>query len=503
MLVIVACLVIAGAASVSFHTGGARAATAPFNQNLVMSDGVFDASGTMTTAQIQAKLNASSNSCLKNYTATVPTGYSTYTTTTSSAATVIQAAATLWGVNPQVLLVTLEKEQGLVTGGSGCSSWRYWAAMGYNCPDGSGSYSYPALGITSTCVKRQSDAGFAAQVNHGAWQLAFNRQRAEGNLYWNNSSTTSNYGFNTAGYRQAYAGAPSIYYDGWYTISGVAVYMTNGATASLYSYTPYVSANQGFYSLFTSWFGSTTTPTGTTVSPTTAKTPPTTKATTTTTTTTVPLTLSGADGAYVDSVYRLFVGRPSTTGEKSIWATSFATGGTKSAFVNFLLASPEYWRYEVARDYVLILHRAADAGGLNLWSARLAANGRNDSVLAGFAGSDEYFRSRSKNDNATYLTNLYLDFLNRNVDPSGFAHWMAILTNGSMSRTAIATSILQSGEYRTQVVNANYLRVLGRSADVGGRTHWVAVYQAHRRESDVQAGLALSGEGVAYLSSLR
>ncbi len=482
----VAALLVAGVvAGAGLRADRARAATAAFDRNKIISNALFDASTTMDATQIQQFLNRYPNSCLRNYRAPLPTGYSTYGGTVP-AAKVIEAAARLWGTNPQVLLVTLEKEQSLVTGGAGCASWRYWSAMGYGCPDGGARYDYPALGITGTCVMFQSWAGFAAQVNRGSWQLQFNRQRAEGNLYWKGFESTTNYGFNTPGWRQARAGAPSRYEDGWATIDGQAVFMSNGATASLYTYTPHLSANQAFFSLFTSWFGSTAPP------PTTAP------------TTTVPsLPLDGPEAAYVDSLYRVFVGRPATVGEKTIWLTSFASGASTSTAVTHLLGSMEYSRYEVARDYVLILHRAPDPGGQDMWSAALARDGRNDRVIASFAGSAEYYQSRSKSDDATFVTNLYQDFLGRNVDPTGFNHWMAVLGDGSTSRTAVARAILDSGEYRTRLVDGTYRRVLGRAADPAGAAHWSLVFQSTRRVSDVQAGLAKSPEGFSYLSSLR
>ncbi len=485
VLAVAALLVVGVVGGIGLRTDRARAATAAFDKNLIISNALFDASTAMDATQIQQFLNRYPNSCLRNYQAPLPTGYSTYGGKVS-AAKVIEAAARLWGTNPQVLLVTLEKEQSLVTGGVGCASWRYWSAMGYGCPDGGARYDYPALGITGTCVMYESWAGFAAQVNRGSWQLQFNRQRAEGNLNWKGFQSTTNYGYNTPGWRQASAGAPSRYEDGWATIDGQAVFMTNGATASLYTYTPHLSANQAFSSLFTSWFGSTGPP---------PTTPP---------VTTVPrLSLEGPEAAYVDSLYRVFVGRPATVGEKTIWLTSFSSGASTSTAVTHLLASMEYSRYEIARDYVLILHRAPDPGGHDAWSATLAGNGRNDLVLASFAGSDEYYRSRSKSDDATFVTNLYQDFLGRNVDATGFAHWTAILTDGSMSRTTVARAILDSGEYRTKLVDETYRRVLGRAADPAGVDHWGRVFQSTRRVSDVQSGLAKSSEGFSYLSSLR
>jgi hypothetical protein len=52
----------------------------------------------------------------------------------ASAAQVIHAIATACGINPRVLIVTLQKEQGLVTS-TKPTEYMYRAAMGFGCPD--------------------------------------------------------------------------------------------------------------------------------------------------------------------------------------------------------------------------------------------------------------------------------------------------------------------------------------------------------------------------------
>lgn len=483
-VVIVALLVVAGGV-VASGTPRARAAGAAYDRNMILSSQVFDAVGTMSTAQIQAFLDRYPNSCLRNFSDRIPTGYSTYVGT-GSAAQVIRSAATLWDVNPQVLLVTLEKEQSIVTGGAGCASWRYWSAMGYGCPDGGAQYSYPTLGITSTCVSNINWAGFSAQVNRGAWQLQFNRQRAEGNLNWKGFSSTPNYGFNTAGYRQAYAGAPSYYYDGWATIDGTPVFMTNGVTATLYTYTPHLSANKSFYDLFTNWFGSVTGPPPT-VAPTA---PPTTIRPT-----------SPADLTYIDRVHRVFMGRAATTGEKHLWGTYLTQGGSRAGFVDHVVGTAEYNRNLVSQAYVSVLGRTVDDSGLASWTDVLTSTGRDDSMYAGLAGSAEYFQTRAKGDNLRFLDSMYQEFLGRSVDMDGVATWGSQLVDGSMNRTQVTFAVLQSAEYAKRVVGRSYAVVLGRWPDPSGWDYWSGAYLRTHRAASVAASLAASAEGYANLSS--
>lgn len=274
-----------------------------FTANDLVDDGVFDNTSTMNAAQIDAWLNNNfgSTSCISTshlFSAPEPTGYSpspspgvfSYSGNVS-AGTVIYDAAHIYGVNPQVLLATLQKEQSLVTGAGGCTVLGDTAAMGYGCPDGGTTHNYsssdlpaplfyynnsPVWGVNGTCVNTGAKAGFSQQVIHGAWLLAFGRQRSEGNTGWNvqltnfpnNGNSWNNSddpptvygGPMTQGTRATYSGGPSTYYDGYTTIDSQSVHMDTGATAALYWYTPHFAGNQNFVNLFTGWFGSPTTP---------------------------------------------------------------------------------------------------------------------------------------------------------------------------------------------------------------------------------------------------
>jgi hypothetical protein len=270
--------VFAAVAMVFIQSGTASAA---FNANRLIDDGIFNNVGSMSAAQIDAFLNAR-NSCISTnsgFSAVDPIGYSPsggyQYGGNVSAGTVIAHAAQAYDLNPQVLLVTLQKEQSLVTSTS-CSTNTIAKAMGYACPDGGSSYSYSGLnlytrnGTTYTsasgiCVNSAAKAGFTQQVIRAAWLLKFGQQRSLGNIGWaivrgnwdNSDDLQSCYsGPVTEGYRQVCPSGPTTYYDGLRTIDGTTVHMDTGATAALYWYTPHFHGNQNFVSLFESWFGS-------------------------------------------------------------------------------------------------------------------------------------------------------------------------------------------------------------------------------------------------------
>lgn len=211
-----------------------------YTQGRLIDDQVFDNSGTMNESQIQDFLS-SKGPCLVNYQSadfdySIATGW-TYGSNVS-AAHIIFKASQEWGLNPQVILTTLQKEQSLITGTS-CDSWRYNSAMGYACPDSGGCDTHYA--------------GFTKQVLWGSWQLKFNKERSLGNTGWNGDGNITYVGFMTQGSYKRCDSCVTISYDGNATIDGQVIHLENGATASLYTYTPHLG--QSFPGLFTQWFG--------------------------------------------------------------------------------------------------------------------------------------------------------------------------------------------------------------------------------------------------------
>lgn len=261
-----------------------------FNRNRIIDDTVFDNSNAMNANTIDTFLNRFPQSCISpgsGFQARIPSGYSptggyTYGAY-GSAGDVIDASAKIYGLNPQVLLTTLEKEQSLVTGRNSSSycapgndnNHKYASAVGYGCPDSGTSYSYSNLdlyrrnGVTQssvgpTCVNSAIKAGFSQQVIRAAWLLKFGQQRAKGNIGWgvqtgswnNSDDPQSCYGGPmTQGTFQRCPSGATVYYDGYTTIDGNPVRMESGASAALYWYTPHFHGNENFFSLFTGWFG--------------------------------------------------------------------------------------------------------------------------------------------------------------------------------------------------------------------------------------------------------
>ncbi len=157
-----------------------------------------------------------------------------------SAAHIIWQAAQDYRINPQVLIVLLQKEQGLITD-SFPNSVQYRSATGYGCPD------------TAACSSRYY--GFKNQVRNAA---ALFRAVLDGG--WTNYPLGNNY----------------IQYNPNSGCGGSWVNIRSLATSALYRYTPYqpnasalaagygagdscgAYGNRNFYSYFEDWFGGAT-----------------------------------------------------------------------------------------------------------------------------------------------------------------------------------------------------------------------------------------------------
>lgn len=210
--------------SISSEVNQAKAADAKqFDAGYIISDSKFYNSNSMTATQIQTFLNEqvptchpskdsnpSSIVCLKNYkTTTIAKKADAYCSgytggKTQTAAQIIDGVARSCGVSQQVLLVLLQKENGLVTH-DWPSPWRYKTAMGFGCPD------------TAACDSQYY--GFFNQVFNAARQYK---------LYKANPSSYQ--------YR---VGTNVIQWHPNVSCGTSTVKIRNQATAGLYNYTPY------------------------------------------------------------------------------------------------------------------------------------------------------------------------------------------------------------------------------------------------------------------------
>jgi len=238
-------------------------AASNFEAGRIIDDSVFTDKNSMSAGDIQAFLNSKVTSCDTWGTQTSEFGGGTrrqwgearglyppytclkdYSENSKSAAQVIYDVAQEFAINPQVLIVLLQKEQGLVTD-TWPTSTQYKTATGYGCPD------------TAPC-----DSQYFGLTNQLRWSGRMFR------AILNNSPTW---------YTPYVLGDNYIQYSPTSSCGGSTVNIQNRSTQALYNYTPYqpnqaaldagwgqapcgAYGNRNFYLYFTSWFGNTTGP---------------------------------------------------------------------------------------------------------------------------------------------------------------------------------------------------------------------------------------------------
>jgi hypothetical protein len=229
-----------------------------FEAGYIISDALFYDSGTMSAAAIQSFLvhkgiscvAGSGRTCLKDYRETTGTRAADrfctggLTRASETAAQIIANVAVSCRINPQVLIVMIQKEEGLVSASAGGrTTVEYRSAMGYGCPD--------------TAVCNSQYYGFFNQVYSAAHQFQY-------------------YAKNPMGYAHRAGLVNQVLYSPNAACGSSAVYISNQATVDLYNYTPYqpnaaalaagygggdscsAYGNRNFWNYFTDWFGPTT-----------------------------------------------------------------------------------------------------------------------------------------------------------------------------------------------------------------------------------------------------
>jgi peptidoglycan hydrolase-like protein with peptidoglycan-binding domain len=235
-----------------------------WNAGKIITDELFFDPNAMSPAGVQTFLNEkvptcrAGYTCLKSYTtssdskAANPMCQAYQGMASESAANIIWKVAQACGVSPKVILVMLQKEQGLVLD-TYPTARQYKYAMGNDCPDTGG------CGAT---------AGFFAQVYGGTYMLK---------RYTHPPGTGPGTNYSTD-FKSMYA--VGSYSSILYTVAGTAgcgdkrksVYVSNQATHALYVYTPYTPndaalaagwgtatcgayGNRNFFRYYSLWFG--------------------------------------------------------------------------------------------------------------------------------------------------------------------------------------------------------------------------------------------------------
>jgi hypothetical protein len=410
----------------AFSSPAAAVAGSDFAAGEIISDVVMYDTSTMSVAGIQGFLNEKGGTCKSGYTclATYTQTTSNYTVPTSggydqgvcqpyvgakneTAATIIYKVAHYCGVNPQAILVILQKEESLVTA-TAPTSLTYRKAMGYGCPD------------TASCSA--NFYGFFKQVYWGARAMA----RPVGNYK---------------------PGAKSnIHYSTKTSCGTKAVTVVNKATSNLYTYTPYVPnraalnnlkgagdscssyGNRNFWFYFNSWFGSTVLP--------------------------------QSDIAYVEASYQDLLGNAATTAQQYTGAKTLVKHPSRYDFAKSLLTGSSYRVSQILSDYTAISGVAPTSAKATEYLNEIEKGTmKQDDLIPYLLARSGYYTTLGGTPTA-YISAVYQYLLDR--APTDVELAAGITDLKKHTREHFARLIWDTPEYDTLVANADYQKYLLR-----------------------------------------
>jgi pimeloyl-ACP methyl ester carboxylesterase len=186
-----------------------------------------------------------------------------------------------------------------------------------------------------------------------------------------------------------------------------------------------------------------------------------------------PAACAGDTGsaAFVCAAYEDLLGRAPDAAGLAFWSAALARGTSHTTVATDIAGSPEYRNDLVTSYYRDFLGRSPDQPALAHWDALLGSGEADQGVLAAILGSKEFY-AHSGGTPGGFVSALYHDLLGRLPDPKSLTAAEQHLGAG-LSRTAYAQSILASNEYRSHVVQTQYLDLLGRPVDLRGLLFWV------------------------------
>lgn len=362
------------------------------------------------------------------------------------ASTIIFNVAIACNISPQVLLVTLQKEENLILS-KNPSAGAYTIAMGYGCPD------------TAVCDTQYY--GFANQVYSAARQFDAYRMN-----------------FSYFNYRPGRVN--TIQWNPNAACGSSQVYIQNAATAALYIYTPYQPntaalanlygtgdtcssyGNRNFWAYFTDWFGSTT--------------------------------ISSAAISFVKALYADVLNRAPADQEVSGWGQNLMNGMSPQQIGSGFVNSDEYRLIRINAAYQKILGRTASPQEATGWLSNMRAGViQTDDVDRTFLASQEFFDVNGGT-NELFVSALYTRLIGRTAAPQEASGWGAIAA--SSGRQGVVNSIWNSFETAKSRVAGMYTQYLGRTP-VGDELDGWAMMSIRGGDSAVRWSIMGSAEYMA------
>lgn len=121
-----------------------------------------------------------------------------------------------------------------------------------------------------------------------------------------------------------------------------------------------------------------------------------------------------------------------------------------------------------------------------------SATASDYTVTLGAQGSgsttfDEGQARPAQTQRAAFVTKLYQDTLGRNPEDGGLDFWVQGLASGTVTQGDVASAVINSTEYRTNLIQGLYQSILGREAETAGLNYWLDFFAAGHTVEEMKA----------------
>jgi Domain of unknown function (DUF4214)/IPT/TIG domain len=204
--------------------------------------------------------------------------------------------------------------------------------------------------------------------------------------------------------------------------------------------------------------------------------------------------VGGTNAAFLAASYEDVLQRQVDANGASVFGQALANGMSRATVAQQLLESQESDTDIIGALYQQFLHRAADPSGVHSFLAVLQHGGTAQEITVALVSSQEYAVHCGGDADLSYVQQLYRDLLNRTADPSGLITFVTGLDSRQLTRARVVEDILDSNEYRGDVVQGLYQTYLHRPADQGSLTAFTKLVANGGTDEQVAAALAGSAE---------
>lgn len=206
-------------------------------------------------------------------------------------------------------------------------------------------------------------------------------------------------------------------------------------------------------------------------------------------------TVGTADERFLAKAYLDLLHRQADAGGLAYWK-NVLDATTREFVVLGIEATSEFLGAVVSDLFQAILNRPADDAGKTYFTGQLAAGATFDGVRTAMLSSQEYFVAQGQQQTLPYLTAVLGDSLHADfpIDDPPFLNDLQTRLNGGHPRAEAVDLIFARTERWHGLVQFAYERYLGRKSDTNGRTYFVQSMQAGAREERLISALVSSDE---------